>query len=139
MRRIVLLISVLLLSAVLFSGCAGNTADIQVTAGEKFTLKQEQTAVLTGEDFGITFRDVVSDSRCPSGAACIQAGESEVTLAIKYQGSTYKMGFKEMGGSEGSTTAIFKDYIISYHLSPYPVVNQEIDDDEYVLEMKIEK
>ena len=72
----------LLLSLVLaLPGCGAQSAPLEVIRqGEPFWLQAGQSAALADGAVSIRFAAVASDSRCPSGAVCVWAGE--VTLDI---------------------------------------------------------
>lgn len=53
----------------------------KVAVGQRFTLKNGKEAVLRREKRSIRVKSV-SDSRCPSGATCIWAGNGEVVIKL---------------------------------------------------------
>jgi hypothetical protein len=54
--------------------------NVKADLGVNFELKMAQSAVLSDEDFRITFSRVAEDSRCPSDVVCIWAGQVTVVL-----------------------------------------------------------
>jgi hypothetical protein len=54
--------------------------------GRESTLSIGQTVTISGEGLKITFLDVISDSRCPSGVTCIMG--SEVVCAVRIEEGT---------------------------------------------------
>ena len=70
----------------------------------------------------LTFTGVTSDSRCPAGVTCIQAGEASVTLEVKRDGRVE--GSIELtldSGDESRATADFDDLKLKVlDLFPYP-------------------
>src|SRR5690242_12698646 len=61
-------------------------ARLSVTMGQQFPLHVGQSASVAGVSSVITLRAVRNDSRCPSGAQCVQAGNAEVVLDVAQGG-----------------------------------------------------
>ena len=59
---------------------------VSVTVGQQFTLHAGETAAVGGASARVTFASVASDSRCPSGVQCIQAGNAAVILNVSTGG-----------------------------------------------------
>ena len=60
---------------------------IEIALGQEFTLKQGQTALISGENLQIAFGGVKSDSRCPADVQCFWEGDAEVVLNVNKVGS----------------------------------------------------
>ena len=67
-------------------GAAAGAAQLSVTMGQMFPLHVGQRASVAGVSSVITFRSVASDSRCPAGTQCVQAGNAEVLLDVAVSG-----------------------------------------------------
>jgi len=68
-------------------GCAPVETAIVASPGVEFALSPGKTATLSGENTQITFRGVVSDSRCPVDVTCVWAGDASIELTIVQRGS----------------------------------------------------
>jgi hypothetical protein len=91
-----------------------------------------------GEDLTITFVEVVSDSRCPTGATCIWAGEASSLIEITDSASTYRKVLTEPGSSS-PTKADFTGYEVMFNLLPYPVLGKETKAKDYLLKLIVSK
>lgn len=102
--------------------------------GEEFTLPLGYTAMVgkigSWRTMSVTFEEVVSDSRCPIGALCIQAGEAviraHVTVNCLDLGS-YTMRTRALPAKRrfGPYTLLFTG------LEPYPAIGKPIDKKNY--------
>lgn len=93
------LLPILLAGCATTAGAGGRTlaANAQATlaAGETVTLPDAST---------LTYVGVASDSRCPPGVQCIQAGEAVVTFRHVDQGATHDLQLRS-GAATGATSA----------------------------------
>ncbi len=71
----------MVLLSLLHSGCLSPT--LVVYLGERVRVPLGKTLTLRGEDFSLTFRDVLEDSRCPQGVECFFEGRVLVLLEIQ--------------------------------------------------------
>jgi hypothetical protein len=62
------------------AGAAGSPPDR--APGEPFTLAMHDSAHIATTRIEIRFARLVSDSRCPTGAQCITAGEAVIELTL---------------------------------------------------------
>ncbi|MFH1401962.1 MAG: hypothetical protein ABIG40_03315 [Parcubacteria group bacterium] len=101
---------------------------------EEFSLGFGQTAVIEREDLKIRFLDVLSDSRCPSDAQCIWAGEAIVSLSIQKDNqknlSTYEFT-SQVGSSDIQNIEGYFLKLVS--VNPYPVSTKTIEKSDYTL------
>lgn len=58
-----------------------------VALGEAFSVKVGESVSVTGAGLSVTFTALVSDSRCPRGVQCIQAGNAVITVGLARAGS----------------------------------------------------
>lgn len=67
---------------------AAGPGQVEARLGEPVTLHVGQTALVADspDQFGITFRRVKQDSRCPQGVVCIWAGEVRVEITFQESG-----------------------------------------------------
>jgi hypothetical protein len=122
----------------LLSGCAGQTGEIKVNLGEKFSLAIGQDASVTGENLEVHFIEVIGDSRCPQGVTCIWAGEASSLIEITFSESTYRKVLTQPGLSEPSQTD-FQQYEIIFDLRPYPQKGERIENKDYRLQLEISR
>ena len=87
----------------------------------------------------IKFVEVTPDNRCPEGARCIVAGEARIKLIINYGGQDSTVTLVQPGGTTNSATDTFEGYNLTFNLKPYPQVDEEISDDDYMLTMTVSK
>jgi hypothetical protein len=59
-----------------------------VALGETFSVKVGESVSVTGAGLSVTFTALVSDSRCPRGVQCIQAGNAVITVAVTRAGAS---------------------------------------------------
>lgn len=83
----------------------------------------------------------ISDTRCPVGAVCSSAGVVSVEFKASINGkfSVLNMSFEEMNNSSGCISTFEGHQIQILHVSPHPYMNEEIDVDNYRVEIKVEK
>jgi hypothetical protein len=63
-----------------------NTLAVPVDA--RFTLAPGEMTTITGTEVVVRFDRVVEDSRCPTGVACIQAGDGVIGITVTQRGGT---------------------------------------------------
>jgi hypothetical protein len=126
------LLLVCLLLPIVSLSCAAEPP-IKAMLGEQFSLPIGQTVDIVGQGLSIKFDAVTSDSRCPSGAECVWAGEATCRMVIKFQETETEVIFTQTGNSISQAKS--QGYTFSFQLAPYPQVGQEIEDSAYVLEM----
>jgi hypothetical protein len=98
----------------------------QVKLGELFTLTPGKTVEIQGEDLSLTFRRVLSDSRCPFSVLCFWQGvaEIEIKLATK-AGDSALVTLGVLGGTRYNAENPYFVDTLGYRLSllrldPYP-------------------
>ena len=99
--------------------CSGGPSQPDRVPKEKpFVLKIGESA-LTTDDIRIRFDAVRSDSRCPSGAQCIWAGEATIAVTLSRYGEIPTGRELVLPGERASTT--FQNFTITFTaLAPYP-------------------
>ena len=107
-----------------------------VGLGQEFQLSVGRQAFITGEDLGIEFVRVTQDSRCPTGAVCIQAGQAVCVVHLIQASSVYEVSLTETGGSPQD-----EQYYLGYHfifnVLPYPEAGKDIRFENYRLVLKV--
>ena len=67
---------------------ATTVAQVRAVAlGEAFSVKVGETVSVTGAGVSVTFTALVSDSRCPVGVQCIQAGRAVISVTVTRPGA----------------------------------------------------
>lgn len=140
MQRLAFLTVVL--TVLVMPGCVVEESDrpqptVQVALNEEFVLAMGETAEVVSEDMRVTFAEVVSDSRCPEGAQCIEAGEIVCLLEIDRGGVTDSVTVTEEGLFPRQTQE-YLDYVIVFHVVPYPEMGKEILPEDYRLYLTFE-
>jgi len=124
--------------ALLF-GCTNQPGEITAILGQEVELKIGQTISIEEEQIKVKFTEVVSDSRCPSGATCIWQGEVTCVLDITYLNSTYQKTIIQPGLTQEPSRDVFKEYSMTFNVLPYPELGKDIEKNEYYLQLRIEK
>jgi hypothetical protein len=138
-RRRVILAFVSLLSFLLAAGCASQQGEITIGIGEEFSIAVGQTASIGRGEFKIKFVEVVTDSRCPTGATCIWQGEVTCLVEITYLESLHRKALTHPGLTGEPSRTEFKDYEITFNVEPYPVVGEEIKFSDYRLQLTVDR
>jgi hypothetical protein len=108
-----------------------NDAEIRVGAGE--------TVSIGDDGLMLTFLEVTEDSRCPSDALCVRAGQATVLLRFEKDGQElgeYRLSLGE--GREDETVATIEGYTVKLvRLDPYPVSTSTTQPGEYVAYLNV--
>ncbi|MFZ0454569.1 MAG: hypothetical protein WCE54_22390 [Ignavibacteriaceae bacterium] len=114
------------------------TGPAHTELGKEFDLQYGKKAVIGNENLYITFKDVLNDSRCPIGFACLWAGNAEVLL--KVQQSNSDILIDTLNTASESPNLIYHNYnIMMKSLKPYPVADSVIKKKDYVVTLLVEK
>lgn len=106
-----------------------------------FTLKINQTAVITTENLKIKFLNVTEDSRCPSDVQCVWSGQAKVQINIVNNDrnvGTFNLT-KRTGYEELSILKIDGYSITLEQVDPYPISTKKIESNGYSITLKIKK
>jgi len=136
-RKYVWWFSIAILVLFPLSGCTRPAVE-QVTLNTEFSLAVEQSVTVTGEDLSIKFVEVVSDSRCPTGATCIWAGEASSLIEITASGSTISKVLTQPGLTSPPKDTV-AGYEITFDLLPYPQLGKETKTADYRLKLVVSK
>jgi len=139
----------LLIITSIFAGCRNSNDQgvIKASIGKEFNLPLGKIALLSSENLKIIFEDVLGDSRCPKGVVCIQAGEVTCKLSIVDTDETGSspeiLILKAMGLVNGYSQVKWShkniSYIINFNVEPYPEAGSQINKNDYLLVLKIER
>lgn len=113
-------------------------SNYKIDLGEEFKIKHGQEAVVRGEKLRITFRSVLGDSRCPSGVACIWAGNGAVVIEVARKNKQQIVA--TLNTLMEPKEIVYKGFKIKLvALSPYPKVNEPIDPKDYEATLVVTK
>lgn len=136
MHRFVMWLAIAVAVLLPFSGCSKPAESMDVGLDEEFALSVGQSATIEGENISITFVEVVSDSRCPTGATCIWAGEASCLIEFTDSESRYRKVLTEPGSSSPPEASI-TSYEIEFTLLPYPELGKETATKDYRLQLTV--
>ena len=110
----------------------------KVDLGKEFKIKNGQQAVLKEGKLRITFKSVKGDSRCPTGVACVWAGNGEVVIEVARKNKKQVVAtLNTFSEPKEITYKGFKIKLVA--LSPYPKINEPIDPKDYEATMVVTK
>ncbi len=132
-------ILIMILSLLPVLACKQSPSGLTAKPGEEFSLKVGQSVSITGENLSIKFIEVVTDSRCPTGATCIWQGEASCLLETDLSGTVKQITITQPGLTKEPSQSQFSNYTMSYDIQPYPALNKKIDKSEYVLDLRVDK
>lgn len=130
--------SLLLLSLAFPLACSdGPTEPSDPSLGQSFRLSAGEFLTLRGEPVRIGFEAILSDSRCPIDAICIQAGEAKgrFWLEVTAEPAT---SF-ELGTLDPRTITVSGYRVTLNAVSPAPRSNARIDPRDYRAELIVER
>jgi hypothetical protein len=108
--------------------------------GEPFELKMGVTMPCSDcDDLSVQFISVKEDSRCPEFTNCIWEGQAVIEFNLISK-QTITIDLIERKGHPEMSRKVYGDY--SYTLlkvDPYPKSGSQIMDEDYILEMKVER
>jgi hypothetical protein len=118
----------ILLLAIALVACrpAESQMSRQARLGTPVTLAPGERAVFPDERLEVQFVAVVSDSRCPSDATCVWAGEVLVRIATRSDSETEQ---HELTAGQGFEVGRYRATVVD--VQPVPVSTRKIAPDEY--------
>ena len=117
--------------------CTTTPGQVRAGPGKEFSLAINQTATISGENLRIKFLDITGDSRCPTGATCIWAGEVSAEIEVG-DGSSVNLTLIAPGYG-GQSNQTYNNYLFAFHVEPYPEVGKAIMKDDYRLLLTVDK
>lgn len=138
--KIKALLFFLMVSLFALSSCDKKSqSDIGFEIGQSFNLAHDQTAFSSDGQIEVHFTKVQSDSRCPSDVDCFWEGESTVVLDVKVNSLSEQIKLSthvDFGKRDTVSQLVFT----LLDVLPYPCcADQEIDEDDYVVELIVEE
>ena len=150
MKRIVM--SALFIFAVACAPApATPPADISIALGEEFTLVSGQSAILQDAGLKVTFKEILSDGRCPLDIECAESGPvtlavtlqvgSEAPQELVFQTFTNDVGNVPEMEFQGMQTGVeIGDLLLQVRkVMPFPASSAEIKPDEYAVSFLVTK
>ena len=129
--------------ALLALALASCQKPLLATLGQPVGLPVHHAATFAKSDLELYFRRVASDSRCPTGAQCIWAGEAFVTVDARLLKGPVESFDLRLPGAAVPDSAIWKPYdgyrIRLVSLEPFPAVGKAADSTSYVGTFLVEK
>lgn len=129
--------AIVVLLSTFFLRCSDSgTENLAPSGGEEIVLAYGQNYAVPGEALLITFQDVV-DSRCPSDATCIWAGNGQAVLSLVI-GRTEIV--RSVNTFEGPRTTRFGNFEIEMKaLNPYPRADTVIRKEDYIVTLLLRR
>lgn len=122
---------------------ASCRAPVKAVLGTPVVLPVGQTATFGRSDLDLRFKRVASDSRCPTGATCVWAGEAAVTVEARILKGPVETFDIRMPAGNAPDSAVWKPYdayrIRVVRLDPHPVVHLAVDTTRYAATFLVEK
>lgn len=132
--KTIIILTFLLITSV--SGCRNELN--QVSVDKNFELNYKEIRYFPDHTASITLDSVLNDSRCPTGAQCVWAGNAEVRFI--YSDGTQNSAFILNTLPNFRTDTLVNGYRIKLvRLNPYPQLGTAIKQSEYKAEVKITK
>lgn len=120
------------------AACAEADESIEPGLGQEFSLPIGKEASIKGADLRIGFEDVIEDNRCPLDVNCVWEGQAEILVKLVYEGETYRIVLSEPGLTDFAVDT-FHEYVIGYHLEPYPQDAADISEEDYSLRLTVNR
>ena len=127
---------VVLLSCWVLAACSDSpTEPSGPVLGQSFKLRAGQSLTLRGESVTIAFQTIVSDSRCPIDAICIQAGEATGSFRLEVgraAPASFELGTLHPRSADANGYRVTLDAML-----PAPQSSRPIDPRDYVAELTV--
>ena len=125
------LVTVLALLA--FSCKSSTSSPTGPKIGEEFNLKYGESIQVQNESLTLKFENVADDSRCPTGASCVWAGNAKIILQVAQIDTSLNSALSPSEINYNS----FNIKLLS--VSPYPTIGQQIKLDDYIIKLIVTK
>ncbi len=114
------------LFALLLTACGTST---EPQLGDNIEIRLGTTIEIPDDSTRVTFTDVTSDSRCPTGAQCVWAGEAVLLFTV---GNSQQVSLT-LGADASKATVIVRDKQFTLvALKPHPKVNESFAKGDYI-------
>ncbi|MFN4336608.1 MAG: hypothetical protein ACK4FV_03365 [Candidatus Nitrosocaldus sp.] len=113
---------------------------ISAISDEPFTLPIGKSAriIIDEDSILVRFVDILEDSRCPIGVYCIRAGSATAMLEVTSIYGSMHIDLA-VGDRHNSVVRIIGYTIRLLDVQPYPVIDKEIDKDDYTITLLVSK
>lgn len=127
----------ILLAAFAAAACGAQSTERPTgpKLGENVLVRIDSAVRLPADTTTVRFTQVTSDSRCPSGAQCVWAGEATIVLTV---GGTQQVTLRLAPGSPESTAVVGMFKISFVDLAPYPQVEKPRAKGGYVATLRFD-
>lgn len=115
---------------------SGSSQTLQLRPGHEVRLAPGDIAATADGGLRVTFVEVVEDSRCPTGANCIWAGNARVRLRLEERGKTRAANLNTT--LEPRRVATAAGDLVLVALDPYPEAGRQIEPADYRLTLRLE-
>ena len=128
-------LSLLLVTSLAYAGVAPDPVqaldqDISIAAGKSVSVK--------GTDLVVRFERVLNDSRCPSDAQCVSAGDATVVVTAAIGGAAARR--YELHTDDGAREAVHGEFRLTLiGLKPVPSTTRAVRASEYVLTLRVSR
>jgi hypothetical protein len=102
-----------------------------------FTLDVGQTVSVDDAELSIKFLRVTEDSRCPSNAQCVWAGNGQIEIEARDDGQPNKLVLNTMEGAKEGVVGGYRIQLVS--LAPTPLAGQNIPPGNYRATLKVSR
>ena len=97
----------------------------------------QTTRVKKAPETAFTFVGVTSDSRCPTGVNCMQAGEAKVSIRVGDEVRTLTIAAQPRGSA--ARFGVPYGFVVVEALNPYPASGGRIAPEDYLLSVRFRK
>jgi hypothetical protein len=115
-----------ILLALLLTACGTST---EPQLGDNIEIRLGTTIEIPDDSTRVTFTDVTSDSRCPTGAQCVWAGEAVALFTV---GGNQQVSLTLGADPSKATVIVGMHQFTIVALKPHPKVNESIAKGDYI-------
>ena len=131
-RYLVPLLLILSLAACQSASAPGSHV---ASLDQEIQLAPAERAVYESQGLTVEFVRITDDSRCPTDAQCVWAGEVKVQVATRI--GTAEPVQHEIKAGDYATVGAFR--VVVVNVQPIPVSTRQISPEEYRVTMKMEQ
>lgn len=112
--------------ALLLTACGTST---EPQLGENIEVRLGTTIEIPDDSTRVRFTDLTSDSRCPTGAQCVWAGEAVALFTV---GNNQQVSLTLGADASKATVIVGMKQFTLVALKPYPRLNETIAKGDYI-------
>ena len=121
------------IAIIAFSCKSSNSSPTGPKIGQEFDLKYGESIQIQNESLTLKFENVADDSRCPTGASCVWAGNAKIILRVAQIDTSLNSALNPNEINYNS----FNIKLLS--VSPYPTIGQQIKLEDYIIRLIVTK